>query len=535
MVSRSRLSDEPTIGGAQRQRRNSWRLGLVALFATVAAAGATHAYAASTITVNCAADPNALAGALATANDGDTLAIQGTCRGTFDIAHNLTLAGSGGATLDGQRGGTVLTIDPGKTVTVDSLTITGGSGLVAGIRNSGGALAITNSSVTGNSATVGRFQNGVGGILNQFAGSVTLTNSTVSGNNAGAIVPLNTAVGGIFNACCGSSVTVTNSTVSGNSASTPGGAFGGILNSAPGSVVTLTNSTVSDNSASATGGAAAFSNAVGGISNSGGTLRLTSSTLSRNGGSEPNGGFLPPVGGVGNFFGGTLAAANSVIAAQSDGPNCVGLDPTSDAGYNVEDGSSCNFSTVNHSLPNTNPQLDPGGLKNNGGPTQTIALLPGSPAIDAIPPGTNGCGTTIATDQRGISRPQGSGCDIGAVELVLTLAVAIDIKPGDFPNPINPSSNGSIPVAILSAPGFNASSQVDTTSLEFGRTGNESSLAFCSSPQDVNGDGLPDLVCHFTTQKAGFRSGDTQGVLTGRTTGGTSIRGTDSVAIVPPA
>jgi hypothetical protein len=70
---------------------------------------------------------------------------------------------------------------------------------------------------------------------------------------------------------------------------------------------------------------------------------------------------------------------------------------------------------------------------------------------------------------------------------------------------------------------------VDQTSLKFGRTGNESSLAFCGSPEDVNRDGLPDLVCHFATQMTGFQTGDTQGVLTGKTTDGTSISGTDSV------
>ncbi len=114
------------------------------------------------------------------------------------------------------------------------------------------------------------------------------------------------------------------------------------------------------------------------------------------------------------------------------------------------------------------------------------------------------------------------------------LEVTIDIKPGGFPNPINPGSKGTIPVAILSTSGFDAPSQVDTTSLRFGRTGNESSLAFCSSPQDVNGDGLLDLVCHFSIQKTGFQTGDTQGVLTGKTVTGTPIMGTDSVVIVPP-
>jgi hypothetical protein len=82
-----------------------------------------------------------------------------------------------------------------------------------------------------------------------------------------------------------------------------------------------------------------------------------------------------------------------------------------------DDGTTCGFSSANHSFSNTNPLLDPAGLKNNGGPTQTIAPQTGSPATDAIPAGTNGCGTTLTGDQRGVSRPQGSGCDIGAVEL----------------------------------------------------------------------------------------------------------------------
>ncbi len=110
--------------------------------------------------------------------------------------------------------------------------------------------------------------------------------------------------------------------------------------------------------------------------------------------------------------------------------------------------------------------------------------------------------------------------------------VGIDIKPGGAPNTINRSSEGKIPVAILSSATFDAR-EVDAASLTFGRTGFEESLAFCSrAPEDVNRDGLPDVVCHFNTPATSFVPGDTQGVLKGKTLKGAAIRGTDSVHIV---
>jgi probable HAF family extracellular repeat protein len=114
------------------------------------------------------------------------------------------------------------------------------------------------------------------------------------------------------------------------------------------------------------------------------------------------------------------------------------------------------------------------------------------------------------------------------------IEVAIDIKPGSYPNSINPKSKGKIPVAILSTEGFDAPSQVDRDSLTFGSTGDESSLAFCNRKgEDINGDRLKDLVCHFYTEDTGFLCGDTEGVLKGQTLDGTLIEGRDSVRIVP--
>jgi hypothetical protein len=114
------------------------------------------------------------------------------------------------------------------------------------------------------------------------------------------------------------------------------------------------------------------------------------------------------------------------------------------------------------------------------------------------------------------------------------IPIGIDIKPGSSLNPITPKSNGKIPVAILSGPQFDAPSEVRQGSLTFGRKGTEPSLAFCDSAgEDVNGDGLRDLVCHFDTQKTQFQKGDTRGILEGQTTGGQLVGGADSVVIVP--
>jgi len=112
--------------------------------------------------------------------------------------------------------------------------------------------------------------------------------------------------------------------------------------------------------------------------------------------------------------------------------------------------------------------------------------------------------------------------------------VTIDIKPGRYPNNVNLQNSWAIRVAILSTVDFNAPSQIDRDSLTFGRTGFEDSLAFCNPRgKDVNEDGLEDLVCHFLTEDTGFQSGDTDGLLEGKTVDGVPIGGRDSVRIIP--
>ena len=91
-----------------------------------------------------------------------------------------------------------------------------------------------------------------------------------------------------------------------------------------------------------------------------------------------------------------------------------------------------------------------------------------------------------------------------------------------------------MPVSILSMADFDAPARVDMASLTFGRTGDEPSLRSCiARPQDTNGDGLPDIVCHFFTELSGFQAGDTEGFLKGKTVENRAITEQDSIQIVP--
>lgn len=98
--------------------------------------------------------------------------------------------------------------------------------------------------------------------------------------------------------------------------------------------------------------------------------------------------------------------------------------------------------------------------------------------------------------------------------------ISIDIKPGNRQlTKINPKSKGVVPVAILSSDTFDALT-VDQASLRFGGTGDENSLAHCQKDgKDVNGDGLPDLVCHFDNQMANFDESSVEGTVKGKRAG----------------
>lgn len=209
--------------------------------------------------------------------------------------------------------------------------------------------------------------------------------------------------GGLYNG--GGTVTVTNSTFRGNSATDNGG---GLLNG--GGTVTVTNSTFYGNSAASGGG---------GLYNTGGIVTITNSTFSGNSASSG--------GGLYNLAG-TLELVSSIVANSPNGGDCNNnggnLDP---AGVNLVRDGTCGASSDPAHFITADPLLGP--LANNGGPTQTLALKKGSPAIDAV---TVGPCPPPATDQRGVKRPQGAHCDIGAYELVQMPSMLIETIMGFF-------------------------------------------------------------------------------------------------------
>jgi CSLREA domain-containing protein len=318
------------------------------------------------------------------ADDGD-----GTCTDTKCTLRDAIAFASAGATITFGVTGTI-TLVQGQLIISKNLTISGpGADRLAVDGNYRsrefevlGQPDVSDATISGLTMRNGKDVSG-GGIVN-FAKTLTLVDVAVSGN-----VPDGFG-GGILNEDDGVLI-VTGSTIAGNTADIGGGFanFG---------IGRITNSTISGDSAALSGG----------ILN-GGSLTLVNSTVSGNS-SSSGAAFATEVLGQTTLL-------NTIVANSRSGVfpgNCAGS-VTTDGGYNIEDGTTCGF-TAPTSHSNMDPQLDPAGLVPNGGPTATIALLSGSPAIDVIPPGTNACGTGVTTDQRGVTRPFGAGCDVGAYE-----------------------------------------------------------------------------------------------------------------------
>jgi hypothetical protein len=312
-----------------------------------------------------------------------------------------TFTGDGGGIYNGGGSGTVTLIQ--STISWNVGGVRGG-----GIYHSaGGTLTIDNSRIIDNSAISdggGIFiDHYVGTAIAEPSGTVTLIDSTISANSVRSFG------GGIANL---GTLILTTSTVTDNDTKGDGG---GLFNGPRGHLV-VTNSTITNNTASSDGGGLhTQSHPELGFS----TVTLTHSTVAGNTADHSGGGIFNDAFGGSMTLTSTLVAGNS---ADSSGPDVHG-NITSDSSYNiVGDGSGTNLidGQNGNQIGDGEEPIDPllEQLQDNGGPTVTMALLPDSPAIDAIPEGVNGCGSTITTDQRGVERPQGGGCDIGAFELV---------------------------------------------------------------------------------------------------------------------
>jgi CSLREA domain-containing protein len=324
------------------------------------------------------------------------------------------------------------------TVALSGMTINAGRGPNGdgggGINNANGATVNISNCVLSQNYT-----SGVGGaVSNSGSGTVNILGSTLTNNNV--------LVGGgaVYSAVNGT-VSINNSTLSNNASTEDGGGGGGVYNAG---LLTITNSTLTENSASnnfnADGGGgirnSGTANVVnttitrnsvlrrgGGIYNlSGGTLNLTNSTIVDNSANAGNG-----AGGVYND--GTMTSKSSLIALNTafSSPDVHGT--FTSQGFNLigQSDGSMGFSAVTDQTGTItsplDPKRDPSGLQNNGGPTKTVALLFGSPAIDK---GTSaGLTGDLTVDQRGTGFPRtfddtsianaagGDGTDIGAFEV----------------------------------------------------------------------------------------------------------------------
>jgi predicted outer membrane repeat protein len=324
------------------------------------------------------------------------------CSPDHSICFSLTLritdlTITGGNVID--NGGAILTGEPatqtGSNVHLERSKVVGNSagGNGGAVSSSGGAFI--DSVFDGNTA------GGSGGALHSFNGTINSMRSTFVVNSAGVD-------GGALH-IAGSNANIHDSTFLRNSAAGIGGAAlagtGGNISGSTftenvaangGAVaaasVTATNSTFTGNTARVSGGGIGSFN-----------LNLTHVTVVEN--SAPTGSNLNGNGTT------PFTAFGSVVALpHGGGTDCAGVVTTSQ-GYNFDSDASCGFTNATDQSAAGDPHLQK--LQNNGGPTPTRHPQKKSPLIDTIPPAD----CRLPTDQRGVNRPQSTGCDTGSVEV----------------------------------------------------------------------------------------------------------------------
>jgi hypothetical protein len=313
-----------------------------------------------------------------------------------------------GSTINGNKsdtGGGLETEGTGPATITGSTIANNQADVGAGVaEESGGRVDISGTTISGNTASsLG------GGVSEDGGGAITITRSTLHRNTA-------TGEGGAITQQGGGPVTITQSTIDANT-----GSYGGAIDEAGGGppaapADTLTNDTITGNHAVGPPGTNVGG---GGLDlNGGGTAVVVNSTISGNTTANTN----TQGGNVHDDGADPLDLTNTIISGGSPA-NCQGADIFSSGthgrgtahGHNLASDSTCGLSAANGDLFPVDPKLGP--LQDNDASTFTEALLPGSPAIDAA--NDSAC---PATDQRGIARPQGPHCDIGAFELVPSAA-----------------------------------------------------------------------------------------------------------------
>jgi len=363
------------------------------------------------------------------------------------ITSTLAIEGPGAnkLTISGNNAVRILAVNGGANLTVSGLTFASGKAGNGAAISSYGSLSVTDCTFISNVSS-----SSSGAIYND-GGTAVVTGSTFQGNSASS------AGGAIGN--YGGTLTVVNSTFSGNSAA---GAWGG------GAIysrvaVLRASGTLPDRDSR---GIAATSTTAGPTGPNAGTLTVIASSFSGN--TAPGGGGAIGNGGSGET-GGTVTLQNNLMGGNLVGGvsvNCHNESGTlTDGGYNIEDTNTCSFSGT--SLTNTDPLFV--GLSNHGGGTLTIAVQRYSPAIDRIPNGASGCGTTLTVDQRGVHRPLDgnadgtAACDVGAYESDQQLGPAFVVNQTADANGVCGQLYCTLRQAILSAQTYPASGSYTLT------------------------------------------------------------------------
>ncbi len=470
---------------------------LLAALATLGLPGLAHA---TTIAVNTTADPGA---------SGSCALRDAITAANTKTATNGCPAGSGADTINFSVSG-FITLTSFLPAVTGNLTIDG----------SGQKIVIDGASLYG-VLVVGSLD------TSTPVNTLNLNDVTIADGNA-------QWGGGIWVETTGTLV-VTNSTFYHNTATEGGGAIN------IDGLGTIENCTFFENTETGS----TFDNFLGGgaVRNSERTATTTPTTI-LNSTFEDNSAPSGDGGAIDNTEDHPFHVTNSILAGSPSGNNCSGT--VTDGGYNISDDAFCGFSstsaangdTIGDSVADANIALDSSGLADNGGLTKTIALESGSYAIDAVPLAS----CPLATDQRGFPRPDESGetaCDIGAYESgpsgSSALSVTIEIKPPATPPvPINLGAGGVIPVAILSTATFDAT-QVNPSTISL--SGSTVDLRGNFRPQcsvkDVNGDGLPDLLCQVAVSGTSLTPSSTIATLSAETDGGQTIQGQEAIRIVP--